>query len=163
VAGLTTASGPTFDYLNLGTKHIQTTTRARAYLNTQQSNITSSSWIKVLLDAEDYDSGSNFSTVNNRFTAPVSGYYQINASVSFLDIQAGYSYFLLVRINNGATDAFWGVTIAPGAVARASDCYYLAANDYVELYVNATAPGNTTDIAAGSLQTALSIHLLSIA
>jgi hypothetical protein len=54
-----------------------------AKANASQS-ITTSTWTKVQLPAEDFDTASAFdSTTNYRFTPLVAGYYQINGEIRF--------------------------------------------------------------------------------
>jgi hypothetical protein len=55
----------------------------RAYNNATQ-NISVSTWTKVILQLEDFDTASAFdNTTNYRFTPLVAGYYQVSGSVNF--------------------------------------------------------------------------------
>ena len=55
-----------------------------AYRSTSSQSISASTWTKVQLNTEVFDTNSNFdSTTNYRFTPTVAGYYQFNASILF--------------------------------------------------------------------------------
>ena len=54
-----------------------------AYLSGYQGGVSQSTWTKVSLNAEYYDTNSNFNTSTYKFTPTVAGYYQINAGVLF--------------------------------------------------------------------------------
>ena len=58
-----------------------------AYLNANQ-NIATSTFTKIALNAELFDTDNNFDTSTYRFTPTVAGYYQIN----------GLAFFLLQRV-----------------------------------------------------------------
>ena len=54
-----------------------------AYLGAAQ-NITNVTDTVILFDNENFDTNSNYSTANGRFTPTVAGYYQVNANVALL-------------------------------------------------------------------------------
>lgn len=59
---------------------------------------TSGSAIKMPYDAEAFDSNSNFdSTTNYRYTAPVSGFYQFNATTSWNTTTATRTFLSLMK------------------------------------------------------------------
>jgi len=142
---------------------IGTTTKASAYLGTDQNDITSGTATKVQLDTESYDPGSHFDpTTNYRFTVPEAGYYQIIGCIAYKNIVADKQYGCFIRKNgsnifqpllHSSHNAFLMVT--------ATDIQYLAKDDYIELFCYHNAGVNTVDIASGSHRTYLSIHILS--
>lgn len=91
---------------------------------------------KVQFDSELYDTGSNYDNATNyRFTAPIAGFYQFNASV-YLNCSANAGYIIALRKNG------LDVAVGSGGVpAQAFSCGWpisallqLAATDYVEVY-----------------------------
>ncbi len=150
----------------LSTLVTATTARARAYRNGTQDDIVSATFTKIQLNAEDYDSGSNFDAATNfRFVAPVSGYYLITGCVRWINIVVDKTYIGCIY-KNDALVASSGVHY-PGGLAGISSTVttvlYLAATDYVELWGYHDAGVNTVDIETGSDQTYLAVHLLSLA
>ena len=75
----------------------------KAIMSTSRT-ITSSGWHKIQFDNDTatdcFDVGSNFNTSNNRFTAPVTGYYHFGCNQRF-DAGNG-QYFRLVFYKNGS-------------------------------------------------------------
>ena len=143
-----------------------TMAKARAYLSAGQSNIAgSSTWVKILLDAESYDPGNNFDPVtNHRFVAPVSGYYHVSANIGFAygSVISG-SMYIAIRVDGtmiGAANCSYSSQVMD-FVFGVSDCIYLAAGSYVELYALVSQAGATADIQGNSAVTWLAIHLLS--
>jgi len=52
------------------------------YPSASSTNLTSSTWTKIVFNTEVFDTNNNFdSTTNYRFTPTVAGYYQINLQV----------------------------------------------------------------------------------
>ena len=113
---------------------------------------------KVPFDSESYDVGSDFDAVtNNRFTAPVSGYYIFTARMS----TTATTRLLLILYKNGAAvsrgsdgglpTGWYGSTL--------SDILYLAATDYIELWTY-TPTGIAFETGEGLLY--LSGHLISV-
>lgn len=107
-------------------------------LTTAQNSV--NGFVKVQLNLEAYDTGSNFDNVTNfRFTAPVAGFYQLNGS---LGMGAGASVvWQAVLYKNGAA-------VRTGTLINISSAFQqsivnatllLAASDYIELYAYASA------------------------
>lgn len=138
----------------------------RAYLNTGQGNITSSSWVKVTINAVTYDLGKNFATDTYKFTAPVSGLYNIIGQVFFdsTGVQADKRYVVSIFKNGVAINESEGhASVADYVSVNIQDEVYLAKDDYIELYAYTTGTGNTVDILgdANGLYTYLVIRLIS--
>jgi len=67
-----------------------------AKLSTAQTNITPTTIANVVaFDTEIFDQNADFDTTLNRFTAPVTGKYQINATVRLADLDTGASYYYM--------------------------------------------------------------------
>ncbi|HRT84647.1 MAG TPA: hypothetical protein P5523_08420, partial [Bacteroidales bacterium] len=133
--------------------------RARAKRSGSQS-IPNSSWTKVQLNSETFDVGSNFdNTTNYRFTAPITGYYQVNASTQWVDPTGSDFYTKIYKNGSGiATAASHNIT-ANILTQSLSDIVQLDAGGYVELYVYQGSGGNKSI----NNETYMSVALLSIA
>jgi hypothetical protein len=106
-----------------------------AYQSTGQT-LSSSTWTKIQLQTEEFDTASAFdSTTNYRFTPLVAGYYQISGCMEVnssatqmqLAVYKNGSSFKKYQISNSATV----VTISGSALI-----YFNGSTDYVELYGN---------------------------
>lgn len=133
---------------------------ASATLSANQENITDATWTKILLDSETYDVGANFAS--NKFTAPVNGYYLVNANVEFINLVANKIYASGIYKNGTRikqTVACNGSDTA-GVSCPICDVIYLDATEYVELYAWDTVGANTVDINNGSANTYLTVTLI---
>jgi hypothetical protein len=115
-----------------------------AYRTTSQS-ITTSTWTKVQLNAEDWDNTSCFdSSTNYRFTPLVAGYYQINGG-AYIEASGTITRIIVGVYKNGTLWKFgnyMGPVTADNlrGVAVVSTMVYLnGSTDYVELYGYSTA------------------------
>jgi hypothetical protein len=118
-----------------------------AYRATTPQSITTSTWTKVQLNAENFDTANCFdSTTNYRFTPNVAGYYQINAQIycnytSSAGIRIGLSIY-----KNGSGYAESTLTSNSSSIYGVADnstlVYLNGTTDYVELYgyIIATGP-----------------------
>lgn len=101
---------------------------------------------KVALDAELFDTNNNFSTTNNRYTIPVSGFYQFNSTVL---ISGNTSRIFVAFYKNGVTELGRNDTNISNAVPTPFSCalsgfYQLTAGEYVELFHAAAAVSGGT-------------------
>ncbi len=113
-------------------------------------------WHKIELDAELYDVGDDDfdPSTNYRFTAPTTGYYQVNASIQFFHLQTGNIIIACIR-KNGSSYSYvrLGTTTTEMSV-NVSDIIPLNKDDFVELwgyYSSPSSPGGS--IAGNSLTT----------
>lgn len=108
----------------------------------------------VTLDAEDFDTEGNFAS--NRFTATVAGYYIVNASVYYQDVEDTYSYLLSIYKNGSPT-----ITSGNNAstndpdddlVVIGSDIVFLDVGDYIELYAShyGTTANDVKNVSTGT-------------
>ncbi len=99
---------------------------------------------KVAFDAETFDTNSNFdSTTNNRYTAPVAGFYFFNAQIGFSS-SVNNAYALLYK--NGSEIKSGGQIVATNVLgSTVSALLQLSASDYIEVYLftSATQTGTT--------------------
>ena len=144
----------------LGTE-FSTTAKARAY-RTAAYTPGAANWVKIPFDTESYDPGSNFDAVtNNRFVAPVTGYYAVTGRFSVSSPAAGNIFSAAIYID--------GVLHSKGNIAIAADdntlglvvndIVYMAASSYVELWAYCSV---ARAFVVGSGETYMSVHLLSV-
>lgn len=111
---------------------------------------------KVAFDAETFDTGSNFdSTTNNRFVAPVAGFYYFYSAAAFANSNAR-----LMLYKNGSEIKRGSQLVATANLgAVVSGLIQLAATDYVEvfLFTAGVATGTT-----GAISTYFDGYLVSI-
>ena len=139
------------------------TSRCSVYLSGNQS-ITSGFFVKVQFDIELYDSDGEFdNAVNYRFTATNSGYYQVDAAVSYDSVGDGKVSQVSIYKNNNTHLA------APiHVMANASDktvvvskAVYLAATDFIELLVFQNSGGNRNILGGVQHNTYMTIHRIA--
>jgi hypothetical protein len=108
-------------------------------LSSSQLNISTSTDVKIEFNSEVFDTGSNFSTINYEFTAPVSGKYLFNVAirVNEVDIDADYYTLYLVTSNRSyrlslfdpgqfnADPQYWWLNGSTVADMDASDTAYV--------------------------------------
>ena len=98
--------------------------------------VSPSTWTKVQLNAEDYDTNNNFDpTTNYRFTPTVAGYYQVNGNL-YSQAATSVSRTILRIIKNGATETSRVdlQTSGTNAILGVSDIVYMnGSTDYLEL------------------------------
>lgn len=164
IAGVQTITGKkTFsdDIVFSGDKIIQTNVKARAYLSATQVDLVDNTYTKILLDTESYDVGSDFAS--NKFTAPVTGYYSVNALITFTSVVADKQHTGAIYINGTLNRYFYFHSSNASNISGAfSDVIYLTAADYVELYGRHISGVNTVDVSGGAEHTFMTIHLLSV-
>jgi hypothetical protein len=145
VSGTTTLTLPTQSgtVITTGSTFAGTGPAFSAYLNTSQS-ITTSTFTKVQINTEEFDTNSNYDNATNyRFTPTVAGYYQVNGRFS-----SEVNSTLLV-----ATIYKNGVEVKRGMDTRASVnvstavtvntlIYMNGTTDYIEFYayITGTSP-----------------------
>lgn len=134
----------------------------RAYLSSAQNDLVTEEEEKVNLDAETYDPGSNFDTTNNRFQAPVAGFYLVTAQVTYNSIVADKVYGAFLKVNSTTkTYAFQSPSLVFAAPVPVTDILQLAADDYVYLYAYQESGVDTVDLLNQEIRTYMAIHFLS--
>lgn len=110
-----------------------------AYLPTANQSISPSTWTKVSLSAEEFDTNNNFdSTTNYRFTPAVAGYYQINGAVQ-MDASTYGTDQRAAIYKNGSIYKSAGAQLNTGqlggsGVTVSAIVYLNGSTDYVELW-----------------------------
>jgi len=114
-----------------------------AYRSSTAQSISQTTWTKVQLNSENFDTASAFdSTTNYRFTPTTAGYYQLNANLGFDNSAIGRC--LVAIYKNGTEYArlldMSGNYAAP-EVGGATLVYLNGSSDYVELFARADNAG----------------------
>lgn len=107
-----------------------------AYHNTTQSSASGS---KLAFNTKDYDTSSNFDNVtNNRFTAPIAGFYHFESQAYIEGSSNGISIALY---KNGSLWKRGSFSVPAGndQSSDVSETIQLAAADYVEVYYTGTS------------------------
>ena len=106
-----------------------------AYTGTT-TTLTANTDVKVVFDTKLFDTNTNYSTANSRFTPTVAGYYQVSAS-----IQVNYwnGTILTVEVYKNGSPYQYGNTAYPqtvgGVRSNVSSLVYLnGSTDYIEIY-----------------------------
>lgn len=113
----------------------------------------------ITFDTKNYDTGNNFNTTTHLFTAPVAGFYQFNAYVTYnINAITGYGIYLY---KNGSTQVGAVFNVAQGSFSTygisLSKVLQLAQNDTIGLY----SSGTTAAIYNNDNQTHLDGYLVS--
>ena len=110
-----------------------------------------STWTKIALQAEEFDTNNSFdSTTNYRFQPTVAGYYQISGGTTFQPIGAGNRFLSIFK--NGSV--FKDLGVLPVASLNYTQMYgsclvYLnGSTDYVELYALKNSGGSLDNSAS---------------
>ena len=132
-----------------------TTVAARAY-SSVTTNV-GTSFTQITFGSESYDTGSNFAS--NAFTAPSTGYYQVNSCVEL----PVYNYALQVKIVVAGSDYSLGTNFASSNFGQSitsacvSDVVKMTASQALTIYAIADIAQNCS---TGSTKTFVSIILL---
>ena len=121
-----------------------------AYGNSIQT-IANNTATKVAYNTSVFDTNSNYSTTNARFTPSIAGYYQINAvcnmTLSLVTQLVLYIYKNGAIYQNVFADYNGGATIikSNSTIINGSSIVYLnGSTDYIEIYVYVSTGGTTT-------------------
>lgn len=145
------------------TKGIETV-YCRAYLSSNQNDLNGNSWNKITLNAVDSDNGTNFVIASNKFIAPVTGLYEIIASIEYTSVIADKRYYVGIYKNgNSVREVPVQASIAENISANCVDQLFLKADDYIELYGNPQVGGgvNSVDAVSGNKATILIVRLVT--
>jgi hypothetical protein len=106
-----------------------------AYASTQ-TTLTSGSYTKVSFDTKEFDTNSNYSTANSRFTPTVAGYYQLTAGVEFTGLVSTEAVISLYK--NGSVCKYGNdISVASSGTWGLNGSFLVYANgstDYFEIY-----------------------------
>lgn len=135
------------------------TPRARAFAAVNQENLVNTTPTKVTLGTEDYDIGDNFTS--SSFTAPITGYYKIKGSVTFLNVVADKLYVgQIYKATASIKDDYVHASLAQSLTSKPEITTYLTAGDVISLYATSYSGDNTVDITLGSKYTSLEVEFI---
>ena len=135
-----------------------------AYLSGGDQSISSTTYTKIEMNSEEWDTDSCYDTTTFRFTPNVAGYYQINLTVRFKGTST-QGYISAIFKNGSETyriEHDQNTTVGPLRGAAGSALVYLnGSTDYVEAYgwIQATSPS----FAYNPAQTRWSGHMVRAA
>lgn len=143
--------------------------KARAYAAADQDNVAATTWTKVTLGSESYDTSGDFAS--SGFTAPVTGYYHITGTVVIegTDITSSNDHACAIYVDPLGTGSpalaqVGGYMFAANTTINlpliVETELYLTKSDIVYLYVYTAEADN--DIESGATNTSLSVSLVSI-
>jgi hypothetical protein len=121
-----------------------------AYRAGPNQSLTTATFTKVQLNAEEFDTNSNFDLTNYRFTPTVAGYYQISGSIGL----TGTNVRVIAAIYKNGSGYMRGIdaTANLSQFTVSALVYFNGSTDYVELYAYGSFAG-TSDIASGQIYT----------
>ena len=129
----------------------------RAYVNSTQSNITNNTFTKVILNAETYDTASEFDpSTNYRWTCGTAGKYLATANLTWDSggiVQDKRHKVMIYK--NGSQTSHNEIFTAQGSEFSmcVTDVYDMSATDYLEMWCWHLAGVDTPDIQAGAQTT----------
>lgn len=138
--------------------------KARAYLGSDQEDVADNTPVTVELDTENYDPGSKFTTASHAYVAPMNGYYQINAQVTWAAVVADKQYLAILDVGGASKviNTIHSSNLAGQSIGvPISDVLYLAKDDVVLLKAKHVSGAATPDIKSGTAYTYMSIHFLT--
>ena len=114
---------------------LNTLSLVRVNLSANQA-LTTAGWQKATFDSEVFDTGNEFDTTTNRFTATKAGFYRVNAAFH-TDNQSNTQFYSIgIRVNGNFYQQTSANHFGNGAVDRAVNCLVqLAIGDYIEVFV----------------------------
>lgn len=134
------------------------------YMAANQTGIADATFTKVLFDTEVFDTNNNFAS--NKYTVPVSGFYQINW---YLNIQSANTtgYAGIASLYKNGVEIHRTDSVVQGAVNGAlipagnSHLVQLTAGDYLEIYGYMDVGSSTVTIIGGAIASRFSGFLVS--
>jgi hypothetical protein len=150
VSGTTTLTLPTTSgtVITTGSTFAGTGPAFRAYQDAGQT-ISNTTFTKVTLATEDYDTASCFAS--SRFTPTVAGYYLCTGNIRFSASTAGPVIVAAIYKNGAAYQNFEGSTNSSDSSTQVTSLVYLnGSTDYVELYTYQNYGGNRSTTSGAS-------------
>lgn len=126
-------------------------------------SVAGSTDVKVTYDTRTYDTGSNFDiATNNRFTAPIAGFYHFDASVTVPGTTNSTARLTLYvnNIVNKIGNQIYSSTTGTVLIPHMSVDVQLSLNDYVEIFVQQNT-ANPQALTVGSTNCWFTGHLIS--
>lgn len=118
-----------------------------AYLSANQT-ITPSTFTKVAINTEEFDTNNNFDTALSRFTPTVAGHYQVNCAINFSASASATRAMAAIHKNGTEFKRGSDIFTAGLVVTGAALIYMNGSTDYLEMV--AYVSGATAVLAAGN-------------
>ena len=113
-----------------------------AWQSVQQTGVSATTWTKVTLTTELFDTNNNYAS--SRFTPTVAGYYQISGSVTIVSTTNTHFVFCAIYKNgtiySQASGALGNASFYPQSTISTL-VYFNGSTDYVEIYAYGSAGG----------------------
>ena len=139
-SALSSSSTLTYDGSTLFAPNLQGPT-FRAYASTG-TVISANTTVKIIFDTSSYDTNSNYSTSNYRFTPTVAGYYQISMGVRPASSTGETAVYMYKNGSNYAT--LYDATITGLYSTSSSNLVQMnGSTDYIEIYMYSQLGGTT--------------------
>ena len=117
----------------------------------------------IIFDTENYDIGSDYNTGTGQFIAPVTGYYQVNASAQLPNVNAADDQMLLHIYVNGSLYAtgnnLYAVAIGDDPRCHVSDLVAATAGQAIEIRIQ-NASSATESLGLGTSISYMSVYLV---
>ena len=120
-----------------------------AYLSTGQT-FSNATYTKIAFDTKEFDTNTNFSTANNRFTPTVAGYYQITCGFR-CDTNAAEAFLILYK-NGTEFKHFVDMIVTQYGIGGTALVYANGSTDYFEMYFYQNS-GSSKTSSSGSTNT----------
>jgi len=117
---------------------------------------------KVALDTENFDTGADFAAPT--FTAPQTGYYQVNIGATLANLNAASDQFIIHIYVNGSvwsSSNGYAVTAGDDPHLSHSDLVHATSGQAIEFYVQ-NASSATESLSGGSNITYMSIYFVGV-
>ena len=110
----------------------------RAYKSTDQTGLSSNTLTKVTFDTVVYDTNSNYSTANSRFTPTVAGYYMVNAQIVPVATAMTNQQFAIYKTGSENANIYYRSTVSDFAFQNSALVVMNGSTDYIEIYTKIT-------------------------
>ena len=141
------------------TGNVVTDAPAFSAFQSSSQTLTAAGYAKVLFQAEEWDTNSNYDTSNSRFTPTVAGYYQINGC---LNIYMPSGLMLISIFKNGSEYKRGNQSYTPAGTNLQTTVnslvYCNGTTDYIELHAYQNT-GSSVNLAQGIVETWFNGHL----
>ena len=133
-------------------------------MNTSQFTGGAGVQVKVQLNAEAFDTNSNFNTSTYRYTAPVDGFYLLSWKIGM--VSGANELMQMTLKKNGTTNIFAAYQQNGNAIQSQSltqtELVQLTAGDYLELWMTTSFAGSASlDYGTPPFHTSMSGYLVS--
>ena len=134
-----------------------------AYLSTNQTLASPTTFTKITINTEEFDTASCFdSSTNYRFTPTVAGYYQVNGTINFNSSATNPTGAITAVYKNGSLYKQAVGASSTSSTSPTVSClvYFNGTTDYIELYAWYSSGSGTIYATGGGQQTYFSASMV---